>query len=207
MFSLDGLTCVGMPTSALQELSKNMSTLTINFTRPLTHNLDLTSLEAAFSIMITGPRSEYKLSWYIDEEEFVAGDYKTQMSFQLEVESTLYGIETLKISYNNPTAFLDKDLIPLGGTMYLEAPTFAYSYLSASDKESTGSANSTASQSSIVSLIATIGIQSISGGSVEAMFCLSYMMQVASFLPLVNVYFPTNAGQMFKALSFVNADN
>ncbi len=33
------------------------------------------------------------------------------------------------------------------------------------------------------------------------------MMQVASFLPLINVYFPTNAAQMFKALSFVNADN
>ena len=125
----------------------------------------------------------------------------------MQVESTLYGIETIKITHNNPNAFLDKDNIPLGGEMSLETSTYVYSYLSPADQESTGSANSTASQSSIVSLIATIGIQSISGGSVEAMFCLSYMMQVASFLPLVNVYFPTNAGQMFKALSFVNADN
>lgn len=78
-----------------------MSLLTISFTRPLAHDLDITGLEAAFTIVLTGPRAEYKLAWYIEDEEWERGEYKSTLSFQLEIESTLYGIETLKVAYNN----------------------------------------------------------------------------------------------------------
>jgi hypothetical protein len=105
MYSLDGLTCTGMSTSEISSLSKSMSLLTVKFSRPLTHSLDYDALVAAFSIMITGPRDEYKMSWEIDENHFEAGTYRSDMSFNLTVESTLYGIETLKITFNNPTAF------------------------------------------------------------------------------------------------------
>ena len=67
-------------------------------------------------------------------------------------------------------------MIPLGGDASLKTTTYPYSYLSASDASTTSSANSTASQSSIVSMVMMIGIQAIAGGSIEAMFCLSYMM-------------------------------
>jgi len=55
--------------------------MTIEFTRPVTHNLDLSSLEAAFSIIITGPRAEYKLTWFLEEEEFERETFKTELTF------------------------------------------------------------------------------------------------------------------------------
>ena len=112
----------------------------------------------------------------MNKEEWPAGVYLTQVTFNLSIECTLYGIETLKIQYNDQMGFFDKNMIPLGGDAYLTATTYPYSYLSASDAATTSSANSTASQSSIVSMVMMIGIQAIAGGSIEAMFCLSYMM-------------------------------
>jgi len=64
-----------------------------------------------------------------------------------------------------------------------------------------------ASQSSIISLVLSLVIQIIAGGSVEALFCLSYMMQIVSIMPMMNLYYPSNTVVMFKNLAFVNVNN
>ncbi len=70
-----------MPTSELKNLAKNMSLISIQFSRPLAHDLDIASLEAAFTVVLTGPRAEYKLSWYIEDKEWERGEFKTTLSF------------------------------------------------------------------------------------------------------------------------------
>jgi len=135
-----------------------MQQLIINFTRPLTHDMDYTQLIAAFTITISGPRASYSLQWDMNKQEWPAGTYLSQVTFNLSVESTLYGIETLKLQYNNQMGFFDNNTIPLGGAGFLKTGTYPYSYLSPSDAATTGAANGTASQSSIVSTLMMIGI-------------------------------------------------
>lgn len=70
----------------------------------------------------------------------------------------------------------DADSVPFGGPSSISTTVYSYSYLSDSDAATTNKAGNTASQSSIVSLVISVAVQFIAGGSVEAMFCLTYMM-------------------------------
>jgi len=55
------------------------------------------------------------------------------VKFTLGVESTLYGIETLKILISDFSQFSDGDGIPFGGPGSLEITTYSFSFLSESD--------------------------------------------------------------------------
>ena len=64
-----------------------------------------------------------------------------------------------------------------------------------------------ATYSSLVSMVISMGLQAIAGGSVEALFCLSYMVQIVTLMPAMNLYFPSNVIVMFDSLAFVNLGN
>ncbi|CDW91190.1 UNKNOWN [Stylonychia lemnae] len=206
-YSIDGYTCTDMVFASIENLAIDMSSLKIKFTRPLTHSLDYEDLSSKFQIIITGPRESYIISYSLDENSFMKAKYSKIVTFTLGVQSTLYGIEKVKIIFSDLPLFKDADGIPFGGPGNLEIQTYSFSFLSVDDKQTTQQAGGLAQQSSMISLAVSLVIQVVAGGSVEALFCLSYMMQICSILPLMNLYFPSNTIQMFKNLAFVNVNN
>lgn len=56
-------------------LSKDMSSISVILTRPVTHNLDEDTLTSKFDVIITGPRDSYKLYWALDYTTIKKGEY------------------------------------------------------------------------------------------------------------------------------------
>eukprot|EP00347_Sterkiella_histriomuscorum_P000767 403374579 len=206
-YSLDGFSCTEMVFAQIQSLSKDMTKITIQFTRPVKHTLSIEDLMGKLDVVISGPRDSYSLIWTVDYTTIPTNTLISEFSINLQIQSTLYGLESIKVIFGDVSFLADSDQVPFGGPNSIETTVYSYSYLSDSDSQTTAKAGNTASQSSIISLVISVGVQFIAGGSVEAMFCLTYMMQICSMLPLMNLYFPSNAVVMFQNIAFVNVNN
>lgn len=62
-----------------------MSSITVVFTRPITHSLSDDELTATFEIMITGPRDSYSLIWSLDTTTLKRNEYSTSATFKVAV--------------------------------------------------------------------------------------------------------------------------
>ena len=120
-----------MPLGEGLNMASDMSFVALKISRGITHNMD--DVSKNFEIWISGDRDSYSLDWNVDESTLTAGEYSSYIVFNLVIQSSLYGTESLKIKVKDPSRFYDKLNIPFGGPVNYETMTNKYVFLSASD--------------------------------------------------------------------------
>ena len=149
------------------------------------------------NVDVSGPNSPYSVSWSasFSQKQFI-------VNFSMS-PALLGGIgETVLLQLITVTKFKNEHEIPKAAPQQF---TFSVAALSAS--ESTQSGGSGASYMFIFTMLLSIGISVLTGGSMELMWSLANTLQILFYFGMLNLYFSSDLIAVYGFLKYSNFDN
>ena len=149
------------------------------------------------NVDVSGPNSPYLVSWSasFSQKQFI-------VNFSMS-PALLGGIgETVLLQLITVTKFKNEHEIPKAAPQQF---TFSVAALSAS--ESTQSGGSGASYMFIFTMLLSIGISVLTGGSMELMWSLANTLQILFYFGMLNLYFTPDLLAIYSFMKYSNFDN
>ena len=149
------------------------------------------------NVDVSGPNSPYSVSWS-------ASFSQKQFIVNFSMSPALLGDigETVLLQLITVTKFKSEHEIPKAAPQQF---TFSVAALSAS--ESTKSGGSSASYMFIFTMLLSIGISVLTGGSMELMWSLANTLQILFYFGMLNLYFTPDLLAIYSFMKYSNFDN
>ena len=171
-----------------------LSQITINFDQIM---LDQNMTGIDINLDASGQNSPYSISYTTNftNNQFIVSMIVTPIF--------LGGIgETVLLQLLTTTKFKSEHLIPMSIPQEFK---FTVPSLTASDSVQSG--GSSASYMFIITMLVSLGISILTGGSMELMWSLANTLQMLYFFGMLDLYFPSDLNSVYEFLKYSNFDN
>ena len=174
------------------DVSSNV--ITIEFSQTMM-NTNLTAMD--LQLTVTGPNPPYSVTW---SAQFDAK--KLTVSFSPSPLLLGGSGEVVKLQLLNIEAFKSDKKIPMSAplTLVFEVPEIPPS--AATEAGGTG-----ASYTFVFTLLMSVGISLLTGGSMELMWSLANTLQIIFFLGLLDLHYTSDLEFAYKMMGYSNFDN
>jgi hypothetical protein len=148
-------------------------------------------------LSLSGPNSPYSLSW---TSKFENDTFTVSYSVSPPI---LGGVgENIKLVLANIKAFKSIHLIPMSSPL-----TFDYSFGELEASAGTQTGGKGASYTFIFTILLSIGISLVTGGSMELMWSMANTLQLIFFLGLLDLYYYSDLKAVFGFMKYSNFEN
>ena len=146
---------------------------------------------------ILGPNDPYNISWNstFDQNSFIVSFTSSPILFG--------GIgETVVLQLNEISKFKSSNKISLKS-----AKEYKFKVVKLSPSESAQSAGSGASYTFIITMVLSLGVSVLTGGSIELMWSLANTLQIMFFFGMLKLNFSSDLVLMYSYMKYSNLDN
>jgi cysteine-rich repeat protein len=148
-------------------------------------------------ISISGPNSPYSVTW---TSQFKNALFEVSYAVSPPI---LGGVgEAIQIVLANVKVFKSSNLIPMSSPQ-----TFNYEFGELEASQGTQSGGQGASFTFIFTILLSIGISILTGGSMELMWSFANTLQLIFFLGLLNLYYSSDLKAIFGFMKYSNFEN
>jgi cysteine-rich repeat protein len=182
------------PIVVSNELDTTLSIIKIKFDQEM---YEYSIKDGDVDLYMDGPNSPYFLSW---TSKFENDTFTVSYSVS---PSILGGIgESIKLVLANIKAFKSINLIPMSSPL-----TFDYSFGALEASAGTQTGGKGASYTFIFTILLSIGISLLTGGSMELMWSMANTLQLIFFLGLLDLYYSSDLKAVFGFMKYSNFEN
>ena len=148
-------------------------------------------------ITVTGPNSPYSVSWssIFKDKKFVV---------DIIITPTLIGGvgEVIELQIAEIQSFKSDKNIPMDSPQ-----TYEFTILAMPVDESASSGGSGASYTFLFTMLISLSVSLLTGGSIELMWSLTNTLQILFFFGMLNLYYPSDLEMVYELMGYSNFDN
>ena len=149
------------------------------------------------ALSISGPNSPYSVSWFTSFD-------KNQLIVSFTSSPIIVGGsgETVSLTLIKIDSFKSEHLIPI-----LSSKVFSFTLPKTEPSKSTQSSGAGASYTFVFTILVSIGVSLLTGGSMELMWGLTNTLQILFYYGMLNLAFSSDLQAVFSFMKYSNFDN
>lgn len=155
----------------------------------------LTSID--MQIDVSGPNSPYSITW---STSFSNNTFTVKFSSEPPIVGGLG--ETLTLYLLNVEAFKSEHLIPMSSPL-----SYSYPFSALDPSAGTESGGKGASYTFLLTILLSIGVSLLTGGSMELMWSLANTLQLLFFFALLHLHYSSDLKTVFGYMRYSNFEN
>jgi hypothetical protein len=182
------------PVTVSSNLNSLSSKITVKFDQEM-YNASVTSQD--IELVMSGPNSPYTIDWSatFEKESFI-------ITYTITPEP-IGGIgESIQVTLSNIKKFNSDKMIPISSPL-----TFEFTFLQPEVSESTQSGGKGASYTFVLTILLSLGVSLLTGGSMELLWSLANTLQMLFFLGLLDLYYSSDLKAVYSFMEYSNFSN